>query len=405
LLPRAISALVLLLAAALAAQSSPSEGARPAPAVIIPGQIAEHVPTRSDAAKSYAVYLPASYTPKRPWPIILAFDPAARGKVPVELFREAAEKYGYIVVGSNDSQNGPRREQIAAATAMMDDVQQRFALDTARIYTAGFSGGARVAGLVGFFCHDCVRAVIACGAGLPDGLSAEHRKHLPAYFFTVGDYDFNHFDVLDAARSVALARVVTFEGGHQWAPPAVAMQAVAWLEAGAKDAGVPPVTAAETAERKRQSDLTRHIALLLNAAETDSEDREQNFADARRDVAALRAKRLQAGASAEATVLRRALGQAFAQAYENSQRLARARQPELAAAYLEVAAAAVEPSPGLAYEAASQWAAANDRKRALESLRRAVDLGFHDRRHIDADKNFDRLRTVREYLAIVASMQ
>jgi len=337
--------------------------------------------------------------------MILAFDPGARGKVPVELFRAAAEKYGYMVAGSNDSQNGPRRDQAAAAVAMMDDVQRRFVLDPARIYAAGFSGGARMAGLVGFLCHDCVRAVIACGAGLPQPLSAEQRKHLPAYFFTVGKYDFNYFDVLDAARSLPLARIAFFEGVHQWAPPELAMQAVEWLEAGARTPGIPPLTAQETAERKRQAELTRHLSLTLNTAENESEDREQNFYDARHDLAALRAKRLAATAPEDVTVLRRALGQAFAQTYENGQRLALANQHELAAQFFEVAAAAVPPDPGLAYEAASQWAAADNKLRALERLRQAVELGFHDRPHIDADKNFERLRSTAEFRAIVEKMR
>ncbi|MDP9268030.1 MAG: hypothetical protein M3P27_06845 [Acidobacteriota bacterium] len=409
-LPWAISALVLtFFAGAPAAQTLGPQAVPPAaqgaPPKIVAGQVMDRVGTLSDPAQSYPLYLPSAYTPKRQWPVIFAFDPAARGKVPVELFREAAEKYGYIVAGSNDSRNGPRREQTTAATAMMADVQQRFPLDPARVYAAGFSGGARMAGLAGFLCHDCIRAVIACGAGLPDGLSPEQRKHLPAFFFTVGKYDFNYFDVLDAARSLPIARVAIFEGAHQWAPPELAMQAVAWLDAGARDAGVPPLTALETAERKRQSDLTRHLSLLLNTAETETEDREQDLSDARRDVAALRAKRLHATAGEDLAVLRRALGQVFAQTYETSQRLARANKPELAAAFLEVAAAAVAPDPTLAYEVASAWAAAKDKGRALESLRRAVELGFHDRQHVDADKNFDRLRAASEFRAIVATMR
>ena len=61
---------------------------------------------RGDAAQSYALYLPSAYSGDRRWPIIYCFDPGARGPVPVRLFR-AAEKYGYILVCSNNSHNGP----------------------------------------------------------------------------------------------------------------------------------------------------------------------------------------------------------------------------------------------------------------------------------------------------------
>jgi len=51
--------------------------------------------------------LRSSYTPQRNWPILYGFDPGGRGKQPVELFKDAAEKYGWIVVGSYNSRNGP----------------------------------------------------------------------------------------------------------------------------------------------------------------------------------------------------------------------------------------------------------------------------------------------------------
>src|SRR5690349_15033911 len=68
-----------------------------------------------DPSQSYALYLPSNYSPDRRWPIIYAFDPFARGTVPVELYKRAAEKYGYIVAGSNNAKNGPGSLEMAAA--------------------------------------------------------------------------------------------------------------------------------------------------------------------------------------------------------------------------------------------------------------------------------------------------
>jgi len=59
--------------------------------------------------------------------------------------KDAAERYGYIVLGSNNSRNGPWKPESEAADAMLQDAQKRFAVDLKRIYFAGFSGGARVA--------------------------------------------------------------------------------------------------------------------------------------------------------------------------------------------------------------------------------------------------------------------
>src|SRR5947209_1939624 len=64
--------------------------ARPSTSDALPkGQVIERVVCRTDARQSYALYIPSGYTPARKWPILYAFDPLARGRVPVELFRDA----------------------------------------------------------------------------------------------------------------------------------------------------------------------------------------------------------------------------------------------------------------------------------------------------------------------------
>ena len=57
--------------------------------------------------QSYWMFAPADYTADRAWPILYCLDPAARGRVPVDLFASAAEKAGFLVAGSNNSRNGP----------------------------------------------------------------------------------------------------------------------------------------------------------------------------------------------------------------------------------------------------------------------------------------------------------
>src|SRR3712207_1459013 len=129
------------------------------------GQVVEGVRARADASQSYAVYLPAGYTRERAWPVLLCFDPAGRGRVPVERFREAAERYGWVVAGSNNSRNGPLRPSLEAAQAMWIDVQARGRVDERRVYAAGFSGGARLAVRVNHLCRNCLAGVVAAGAG------------------------------------------------------------------------------------------------------------------------------------------------------------------------------------------------------------------------------------------------
>jgi hypothetical protein len=68
-----------------------------------PGVVLHSVRCRRSPANSYAVYLPSTYTPTKQWPIIYAFDPGAQGEIPVRMYKDVAEKYGYIIAASNDS--------------------------------------------------------------------------------------------------------------------------------------------------------------------------------------------------------------------------------------------------------------------------------------------------------------
>src|ERR1700742_419808 len=70
-----------------------------------PGVVHASVPVTADPTNSYALYLPSGYSPAKRWPLLMAFDAFARGDQPVKIFQEAAEKYGFIVVGSNNSRN------------------------------------------------------------------------------------------------------------------------------------------------------------------------------------------------------------------------------------------------------------------------------------------------------------
>jgi hypothetical protein len=48
----------------------------------------------ADPSQSYALYLPSNYSPRWSWPVIFAFSPIARGRVPLERLQEAAESEG-----------------------------------------------------------------------------------------------------------------------------------------------------------------------------------------------------------------------------------------------------------------------------------------------------------------------
>lgn len=51
-------------------------------AAIPSGSLLENVMCRATSDQSCSLYLPTNYTPQRKWPILYAFDPAARGLIP-----------------------------------------------------------------------------------------------------------------------------------------------------------------------------------------------------------------------------------------------------------------------------------------------------------------------------------
>jgi len=206
------------------------------------GQIVERIETLSDSSQSYALYLPSNYTPDRKWPVLYAFDPGARGRVPVGRFKEAAEKYGWIVVGSNNSRNGPWKVATSAWNAMQIDTHQRFTIDDERLYATGFSGGARVAISIAVTCK-CLAGVMASGAGFPADLAPSPQMHF-VFFGAAGIDDFNYPELKSLQEPLTKAgishRVQTFEGRHEWPPVSVATAAVEWMELHAIKTGKRP---------------------------------------------------------------------------------------------------------------------------------------------------------------------
>ena len=220
-------AFAVLLSCAVAAQT-PGPGTAGAPSA---GKIAPKVVCAAHPEQSYALYLPSNYTAQKRWPIIYVFDPAARGMLPTEIIKDAAEQYGYIVATSNNSQNGPWKPEFEAASAMWQDTHLRLSIDDQRIYNAGFSGGARVASRLAQLCK-CAHGVFLNGAGFSlDGAPTKDTNF--AVFMTAGLIDFNYSELvrLDGTlTSLGLPHFLhRFDNAHEWAPAAVWPEALAWM--------------------------------------------------------------------------------------------------------------------------------------------------------------------------------
>lgn len=181
---------------------------------------------------SYALYLPPAYDSAKKWPVIFCFDPAGRGTVPLVLCREQAGKFGYILVGSNDTRNGlPYQTSLVIIESLIRDVRKRFSIDPARIQLMGFSGGSRLAGTAALSRSD-IHAVIGCSAGLP---TLETRPVRPFEYLGVsGQSDMNYLEMkvmCDRLKGTDYQHfLLVFDGKHSWPPDSVIPDIFNWLQ-------------------------------------------------------------------------------------------------------------------------------------------------------------------------------
>jgi predicted esterase len=207
------------------------------------GELVERAVCLKDPGQSYALYLPSSFDPARTWPVLFLFDSGARGPLAVAAFREAAETYGWILVGSNNSHNGPQRDNALAAQAVWADALTRLPIDARRVYASGFSGGARAASAFPQYVGRAIAGVVGCGAGITTGLDPG-SLNAAAYFGLAGLADFNYGEMKGLDRALDPSGLphafYYFEGTHDWPDPSSCARAAGWMEVMAMQQGLRP---------------------------------------------------------------------------------------------------------------------------------------------------------------------
>jgi tetratricopeptide (TPR) repeat protein len=198
------------------------------------GTITDSVFCIANSSESYSLFLPDNYEDSKEWPVLLIFDPGARGRTAIEKFVRAGKKYGYILACSNTVKNGNFSIMLDKMEIMYRDVIKRFKVDARRVFTSGFSGGSRIA-LAFSINNKRIAGVIGCGAGMPD--IKYYRPALMShliYFGIVGNKDMNYLEMNDLSllltNSGILSYFMVFDGGHEW-PSANNLEfALGWIE-------------------------------------------------------------------------------------------------------------------------------------------------------------------------------
>jgi predicted esterase len=465
----------VLSAQAMAQQNAPLSPAPPsgAPQDLQTGVVIAKVSSATQPNQSYALYIPSHYSREKQWPIVYAFDPGARGSVPVELMKDAAERYGYIVAGSNNSQNGPVKSSSEAAQAMAQDTHARLSIDDKLVYFAGLSGGARLVASLAQACK-CAAGVLMNSAGFSPSFPPVAGANF-SVFATAGAFDFNYPEVVNLDAKLAALHYTHafsgFGGSHEWAPAGMMDEALAWFRLTAmkqdrepRDAAFVSEQAAEVEKRAKAleaagdsygswkeyrqaaetfdglGDATpfreRAAALEKVKAVRDGAKREQQdfedqstlSADIESGLASLRqyANRAEQRTQLEDQIYqlrirtereknpqklrveRRALGGIFVGAMESGEERLDAKDVSAARDYFELACVADPDSVWALREVAVARASDDNRKGALEALRRAKEKAKDPAAFsawLKDEPAFAKFRDTPEFRALVAPPQ
>jgi dienelactone hydrolase len=190
------------------------------------GKVITRVICSEDPSQSYALYIPKDSNNK-PLPIIYFFDAHGDGALPVIKYKALADSFHFILAGSNNSKNGNDWNDAQNTWSVLnDDVQKRVAVDPARIYACGFSGGAKVATFLALH-HNNISGVIANGAGLEDITTAGKLNF--SFTAITGNGDLNMTDLVSIDKildkNLSRHRIIFFNGIHEWAPESSMMTA------------------------------------------------------------------------------------------------------------------------------------------------------------------------------------
>lgn len=195
------------------------------------GKVIEKITCLSDTGESYALYIPAKGN-KTVLPVIYFFDPHGSGSLPLHKYKASADSLGFILIGSNTSKNGNDFQYAEDLWRIMsEDSRKRLKIDPQRIYTAGFSGGAKVAGYVALK-HPEIKGVLAMGAGLPDGVPAGNYPFSFTAMAGEGDMNMTELVAINAAfdNTTTRHRIMLYPGRHEWAAANIMHKALAGFQ-------------------------------------------------------------------------------------------------------------------------------------------------------------------------------
>lgn len=198
-----------------------------------------NITTSGKSALSYPVYLPKSYSPDKPCPVLFVFSNDKNISSAMGHYQNLCDKSGWIAVGAPHLGEGgiEQREATIKFRAVLDDVRRRVPHDRMRVYLAGQDSVTAHCFFLSRILWDEFAGVICLSGWLNTGCCGKDLVHPSrlAAAMTVGRSDAGGLYVMPQDRwilhrSGVVSREFIYGGGHGL-PPSDEMQKVfAWLE-------------------------------------------------------------------------------------------------------------------------------------------------------------------------------
>jgi poly(3-hydroxybutyrate) depolymerase len=168
-----------------------------------------------DETVTWQVTVPESYEPENPPGVLVYISPSNSGKLP-RSWQNLPEAHNLIWIAADHSGNRIKvTHRMSYTIFSIVLIGDRYAIDSSRIYLSGFSGGARVAGLVAAAYPQVFKGDIYIGGAetwegelAPDKLAAMQRNR---YVFLAGSDDFNRRMVRNVAADYTAAGIENVE--------------------------------------------------------------------------------------------------------------------------------------------------------------------------------------------------
>lgn len=140
--------------------------------------------------RTYELYVPSSYQPSRPMPLVLVFhghDGTGQSIADVTRFNDLAETKGFIVVypdgiDYNWNLRGAslgKVDDVSFTTALINSLQKNINIESKKIYATGFSKGGIFAQDLACELPDKIAAFASVAGSLPVRLASECHPKIP----------------------------------------------------------------------------------------------------------------------------------------------------------------------------------------------------------------------------------